>query len=225
MVDALLSNADWKHQRAGLALLEQCLLAAPVAFGQYAAVALEAALSLCSSTSARVQYQALTLLGVLCELTPVTQGDRILSIMAQAVSSSCPKISAVASLALVSYGRGLKEQAETMVVPFLQDLLSALLQGPLSLAVTNGTMVDSCAVVVQVRAIGAVAVLADAARSAFHAYYPLVMPGLLACAKLDTDNYEISQLRGAAMEAMTIVGQAIGNDNRETYLSDAEHIM
>ena len=227
MVEAMLSRNDWKHQRAGLSILEQCVHSAPVRFGPFIPTAIDAALSLynTASSSLRVQYQALMLLGVVCEHTTVTHGARILEVMVQGLASPCAKLSAAGSLALVSYGRGVKETAETMLVPFLQDVLSALIHGPLSLPISKGTLVDSSAVVVQVRAIGAVAVLADSSGTAFRSYYPQVMPGLLACAKMDSNHEEILQLRGAALEAMTIVGQAIGDDNLEMYLYDAGQVM
>lgn len=227
MVEAMLSQNDWKHQRAGLSILEQCMYSAPVRFGPFVPIAIDAAIALyhTTSSSVRVQYQALMLLGVICDHTTVTNGARILEIMVQALASSCAKLSAAGSMALVSYGRGVKEIAETMLVPFLQDVLLALIHGPLSLPVTKATVVDSSAVVVQVRAIGALAVLADSSGTAFCSYYPQVMPGLLACAKMESNNDEILQLRGAALEAMTIVGQAIGDDNLEIYLHDAEEVM
>ena len=224
MVETLLSNKnDWKQQRAALSILEQCLFAAPVTFAQYVPVAVETALKLATtSDNLRVQFQAVVLLGALCEADSALDGDirgqygaRILQVFAQMVQCKCSKIAAVACLSLVSYCRGGGDvvNGATLVVPFLKEMLMALVTGPLSWDVS-----ESGAVAVKIRAIGAVACLAQSSEDAFCPFYSNVMPGLLGCTQLPSPSYEMSRLRGAAMEAATIVGQAVSESNRK-YLS------
>jgi hypothetical protein len=154
----------------------------------------------------------------------------MLQVIAKGASSSCYKVASAACMALVSYCRGGRDKnpdfdVSTIVVPYLQDILMALVSKPLSLEVTKGNAVDSGALTVQVRAIGAVACLAEASGEAFAPFYGNVMPGLLTCAQIQSNNYDISQLRGAAIEAMTIVGQAIGESHVDLYVPDAEKVM
>lgn len=213
MVETLLVNKEWKHQRAALSILEQCLYAAPVTFLSHLPITVQTAVRLASSDNMRVQFQAVILLGALCgaDIRGVdirTQyGARILQELVTMVQHPCTKISAVACLTLVSYCRGgdiVKDRA-SLVVPYLKDLLMALVTGPLSQ--DNGA--------VKIRAIGAVACLAEAAGEAFVPFYGDVMPGLLGCTQLPSPSYEMSRLRGAAMEAATIVGQGVSESNRK----------
>lgn len=237
LVERLLSNTgDWKSLRAALSVLEQCLYAAPVTFAQHVPVALEAALSLSNAqNNVRVQYQALILLGALCDedtdcLLRQQHGGRILEAAARLVSSPCSKVSSIASAMVVSYCRGgdiPSDKKNELVVPFVRDSLLALVTGPLSVQVVQGAVVNSGALVAQVKAIGAVACLAEACDEAFVSYYADVMPGLFGIVQTSFNgtNQEVAQLRGAAIESMTIVGQAIGEDSRDVYVSDAEKIM
>jgi len=221
MVESLLANNEWKQQRAALSILEQCLFAAPVTFAQHVPVAVETALQLAStSENVRVQFQAVVLLGALCEADEDLDGNirakygpRILQVLARMVQCPCSKIAAVACLSLVSYCRGGGAvDGETLVVPYLKELLMALVTGPLSWDVAQ-----SGTVAVKIRAIGAVACLAQSAEEAFVPYYGDVMPGLLGCTQLPSQSYEMSRLRGAAMEAATIVGQAVSESNRKHF--------
>jgi hypothetical protein len=226
-------NGDFKLPRAGLVALQCCLVATPVSFAPHMSVALEAALSLfANSSNARVQFQGIFLLGVLCESGAHKDeireqyGARLWQTLAQAAQSPCTKIAAMACLSMVSYCRGdpsdkTEVDGERFVVPYLTNVLQALVSGPLSFELTH-----SGAVVVKVRAVGAVACLAQASGPDFVTYYADIMPGLLACAQLSSGgSYEVSRLKGAAIEAATIVGQALGEDHRDVFVGDAEQIM
>ena len=90
--------------------------------------------------------------------------------------------------------------------------MAALTQGPLSL---QGT--DPGSITVRVRAMGAAACLAEAMGEVFVQYYSGLMPGLLASAQLAT-----IELAGAAVEAATIVGQAVG---KEIFQADAQQLL
>ena len=243
LVESLLQNSnsnDWKRQRAGLSMMEACLTSAPVSFTPHAPVAMEAALGLATAAQPlRVQWQALRLLGVLCE-TDVTLEQttvrqhyclRILQCLSQAVQSPCSKVSSLACLAIVSFCRGgaaagkgiSNDDSPHPVTQYLSDLLQSLVAGPLSLDVSNRG-----AVVVKIRAIGAVACLAEASGEAFAPFYASIMPGLLTCSQMQhRGSHEMTQLIGAAIESATIVGQATEADEttRAHYVTDAQQIM
>ena len=110
-------------------------------------MAVEAALHLATtSQNPRVQFQAMVLLGALCEADESLGGEiraansgRLLQAMAGLVSSKCTKVAAIACLAFVSYCRGgqssSKQGDESLVVPFLKDILLSLVTGPLSMEI------------------------------------------------------------------------------------------
>eukprot|EP00978_Attheya_sp_CCMP212_P011165 scaffold27362_cov51-Attheya_sp.AAC.5 len=250
------SDGNWQKQRAALSILEQCLTAAPVAFVSYATVAVEAALQLAGAGSnVRVQYQAIQLIGSMChadnamsesdDTDPSTDSPgmhirerfspRLLEAISQLVQSPCSKVSSHACLAIVSYCRGGNGKEDcgvtvksTLLVPYLQNVLQALVVGPLSidLLAPSGTA-DTGSVTTQSRAIAAVACLANASGSEFAPFYDNIMPGLLRCATFGLNNitpngvtlvshsnlpvYELSLLRGSAIVSATIVGQAISD--------------
>ena len=256
LIEALMNAPEWRNHRAALSILERCLEAAPVTFAQHVPVAVEAALNLASAatSNARVQLQALQLLGALCchdtveddpnyspsaNATPVQvrsqYGGRILQVASTLVASPCAKVSAHACLVLVSFCRGGsgKDNCGVSVpkdglVPYLQDVLMALASGPLSLDVSDPAKVNGGAVTVLVRAINAVACLADAAGADFAPYYNNIMPGLLGCSQfgLQIDpnggvraagasaglSHDFATLRGSAIESATIVGEAVENE-------------
>jgi hypothetical protein len=211
---------DSARARVGLALLDCALTATPVSLTPHLPIVLQAAAALTtSSNSPRTQYQAIRLLGGLCAthsdlIRPSSQV--ILERLAGAVASPCTKVSATASEALVSFCRADGSSPEIMaetLAPFLSDLLTVLIQGPLS---WTGT--DSGSVAVRVRAIGATACLAEASGDAFgSSFYTRIMPGLLATCQLNS-----TDLAGAAMEAATLIGQAVG---KETFQSDAQQLL
>jgi hypothetical protein len=221
LVQQLLSSENWKHARAGLAMLECGLAATPVSLVPFLPVMVQAATSLSASNNVRVQWQAIRLLGVLGEASDPSirqsYGQVILEKLAVALRSPCNKVSAMASLGIVSFCRGAGERqdledAAQYVQPFLEDLLESLVNGPLS---SNAT--DTGSVTARVRAMGATACLAEASGDSFSAYYGNIMPGLLASAQLPS-----VELAGAAVEAATIVGQAVGLD---LFRNDANQLL
>ncbi len=249
-VEALLKSTEWQNLRAGLTILEACLNASPHSFAAHVPVAVEAALSFSTHQCVRVQYQAIQLIGSLCQADNVLSsegggivvrekyGKRILQSFAHHLSSQCPKIISHACLGIVSFCRGEngKENASTTlsvdshILPYLGDVLSAISIGPLSRDVASS-------VVLYIRAFGSIACLADVAGSNFAPFYDKVIPGLMECTSFGIQrhvnctvsatgptSHEIVALRGAAIEAATIVGQAIGDDDIRFH-SEAEKIM
>lgn len=199
------------NSRVGLAVLECALAATPVALSQHLPVVLKAATTLADSTNLRTQHQAIRLLGALYEThaTDLSSSSQlVLTKLAGALASRCTKVSAMASQALVSICRNAPEATTS----YLSDLLTVLIQGPLS---WTGT--DPGSITVRVRAIGATACLAQASGEAFQEYYSLIQPGLLGT--LQAPSMDLAE---AALEAATIIGQAVG---RDVFQSDAKKLL
>eukprot|EP00536_Pseudo-nitzschia_multiseries_P016082 jgi/Psemu1/292348/fgenesh1_pg.1016_\ len=228
-------NADWKHARAGLAILEAGLIAAPVALAPHVPEIIGSVANILGGDSTgtnqhpRVRYQAIRLMGTICETHPSVRRDHgqiILERSASALGSPVSKLSAMASRVISSYCRGgtdviskdgagmddEEELKEQCLVPFLPNILNALIQGPLS----NNDF-DTGSVAVRVRAMNATACLAEACDEAFHPYYSHVMPGLLASVQLPQVD-----VATAALQSLTILGQAVG---KEMFESDAKQVL
>jgi len=250
LVDILLASPSWQNQRAVLSILERCLAAAPVTFVPHVGATVDVALRLIQSSSKRVQYQALQLLGALCcantvesEEQPVaTQpilvrenyGNKILEAIAHLIQSPCTKVASHACLTVVSYCRGGNGQGDCLIpiekdliVPFVGNLLEAL-KVPLSVDMSQQDVSEG-SLTVLIRAIGAIACLADASGEAFLPHYG-IMEGLKATMKTcpNARTHEMAMLRGAAIEAASIVGQAVAGpegENVSLYANDASEIM
>mmetsp|Transcript_26074 Transcript_26074/g.53613 ORF Transcript_26074/g.53613 Transcript_26074/m.53613 type:complete len:1200 (-) Transcript_26074:141-3740(-) len=216
---------NWRHTRAALAILESGLVAAPVALAPHVPEILSSAAALAGAEqqNPRVQYQAIRLLGAICETHPSVRRDHgrmILEPTAAALASPVSKLSSMASQVISSYCRSgeddddlsEEENKKHCLVPFLPDLLKALIQGPLSL---NEASTGS--VTVRVRAMNATACLAEASEEAFCPFYADVMPGLLMCAQLPQVD-----VATAALQSLAIVGQSVG---KEMFLSDATQVL
>lgn len=250
LVETLLSSNQWQQVRAGLSMLEICLTSTPFSFAVHVPVAVEAALSFSANPCVRVQFQAVQLLGALCRSDTIGESpsgrpmleirkqhsNRILAAFAQLLHS-CSKVVGHVCLAIVSYCRGGngKENAgmpidKALVLPYIGDLLARIGSGPLSLNVADN--VD-----VFIRAFASIACLADVSEEEFTPFYNTVMPGLLECAgyglERDANNNisgrgssadEIVSLRGGAIEAASIVGQAVGA-SQGIFHADAEKLM
>ena len=199
-----------------------------------------------SASTLRLQYHCLVLLGVTCESgvlggggsggggsSSSINGDEsyhdlvadprlVWQALARASQSPCTKVASLACAAMVSYARSFPNAAsiQKSVLPYVADLLNCL-SVPLSLDVepTVGR------IVVKIRALGAVACLAQACGRHFAPYYSAVMPGLLAYAMggpassssspLAASAHERARLKGAAVQAATMIGQSMVQDEQD----------
>lgn len=223
LLDPSASN-NWRHVRAGLAILESGLVAAPVALAPHVPEILQSAASLAGGDEQhpRVRYQAIRLLGAICETHPSVRRDHGQTILERTVAtlgSPVSKLSSMASQVIASYCQcgedddvDDEETKQQCLVKFLPDLLNALIHGPLSL-----TDVSSASVAVRVRAMNATACLAEASEDAFCPFYAHVMPGLMACSQVPQVD-----VASAALQSLTIVGQAVG---KEMFHSDAAQVL
>ena len=226
LVDDLV-RGPWKEIVSGLALLELLVEGSRYALGNKIVTAVDMALDFAGREDPRVQFQALQLLGVVCHSDATVEirskfGQRMLQVVARAVASPCPRISSQACLVLVSFCRGSGNGEASMVesthlLPYLGDILGSISSGPLSLPTTcNGNHV--C----YIRAFAAIACLANVVGAEFSSFYGNVMPGLLQCTTFSLERDGAGKiiggatgldaviLRGAAIEAATIIGQAVG---------------
>jgi len=209
-------NSNWRHKRAGLAILESGLVAAPVALAPHVPEILNSAASLTGVNTTpqhpRVQYQAIRLMGAICETHPSVcrdNGQTILERTAAALGSPVSKLSSMASQVISSYCRcGADDDVDDdqgrqqSLVQFLPDILKALIHGPLSI-----NDVSTGSVTARVRAMNATACLAETSEEDFRPFYAHVMPGLISCIQLPQ-----SEVASAALQSLTIVGQAVGKD-------------
>ena len=199
MADATL---DWKALRGAMVALQSAAIALPISFAQYSSVVLRWALRQCQSAHSVLQYNALVLLGLLMDgNVDKEQLSFIVDALSHLVRSSVVKVASTAACCVVSLARGANE-----IKPFVSMLLDALSSVPVH-------------PVSQVRAVGAVAALAQVCQEDFIPYYAGVMPGLLS---LLSQPQSEERLRNAALETATIVGQAVGPD---TFQSDAVHLL
>jgi len=228
----LAPTASWKDQCAGLCLLSivlsTCSECGDAERDSSAQGLFQAALQLYSVDHPRVKFSVLALIGEMCIADNDSRNIRrshagvMLEVIANAFTSSLNKLTCCACLALVSFcraGNGTEDCADDSVnelcaetlTPHTQWILKPLMEGPLR---SNNT-------VLLIRSIGAVACVASAIGKDFISYYPHVMPGLLTCA---TGEQNDVMLRGCALEAATIVGQAVGKDC-QLFQPDATTIM
>lgn len=199
-VEILFQSTEWQNLKAGLTILEACLTSSPHAFAVHIHVAIEAALNFCNHPCVRVQYQAIQLIGSLCEYDGITSGSgiggvesavvelrkdygqRILHSISQLLSSKCSKVACHACLSIVSFcrgGKGIGKNGSSLVdssyiLPYVGDVLQAIATGPLSLDVLSN-------VVLYIRAFASIACLADVVGTEFAQYYDNIVPGLLQC--------------------------------------------
>jgi hypothetical protein len=227
-------SKDWRRICAGLRMIEACVAFAPISFSSQVPVAINAALSLSTAPQPiRMQFQALRLIGVVCEsensansdLIRQNYGVPILRCLARALKSPCAKVSALACQAIVSFARMQVGDSSTDANPvgeYLSDLLQSLVEGPLSNAA-----LDRGSIVVKIRAIGAIACLAESSGEAFVPFYSTVMPALFACSQIPPASPEAWQLISAAIEGVTVVGQSIAPDEtiKCQYIQSAEQLM
>jgi hypothetical protein len=218
----LQSTDDWRNVRAGLATLEACLVATPLSLAQFVPDVVKAATTVREHIyNPRVQYQAVRLLGALCETHPSVRelyGQVILSPMIKALSSPVSKVSAMASMGVVAYCRGNADgrrdddlDAPQFLIPYLAELIQSLLH-PLSV---NEFNVGS--VTVKVRAMNAVSCLAQASAKAFEPFYSQIKAGLMTSMQVPQED-----IATAALQSLTIVGQAVGKD---LFLDDATMVL
>jgi hypothetical protein len=219
-----------------LAALRCCAWAAPVSFLPHVETAMEWALNKSNVRGhgqnvlvLQERREAVTLLGVLVEQYPTLRFDYASRILGQANSTLSEVLSVTtlttsyASLviatcrAIVSFCRGgsaapgkLNQELvdAALLLPHLPSLIPSLL------LLLQRTSSNLC---VYKQAISTIASLAQVVESEFRGYYTSVMPSLLqfiiSPQTVCTSPSNLPELRGTALEAASIVGQAVDDVN------------
>jgi hypothetical protein len=245
LIQQMVSSADWTMQKSGLEALVRVSSASPVSFTVHRDATVTMALTALDSANVRVQYQAMQLLGCLCNKTgeadaksiQSTHGNAIASKLGPLISSPCLKVSDAACAVLISFCRGSSNDSvieSSQIQPMLPTLLGAISTGVLA---RMSQCEEEGVCVLAVGGINALACVADASKEHFAAYYSAYMPGLMSCMTMNLDqatgntlsrNLEdngASNVRGAAMEAATIVGASVGGKDFPQFVTDAGQMM
>ena len=217
------------------------MLGSPVSFKKFASTTVAAACSCATDANARVQFQALQLLGCLCNKHKLYKLQEafpreILTSICSLMCSPCMRISNHACNALISFCRadGSENCVESdLLLPYLEGILRALGDGPLSSASKVGSVEGAEALMIA--GINALACVADVVGREFQPHYASFMPGLLSCVKLGLDEHArpvnpredsvMAILRGTAIEAASIMGEAVGGNESQDFLRDATSLM
>jgi hypothetical protein len=215
----------------------QCLVeATPRALGASGFIhATQMALTAQNSPAPSVQYQAVRLLGFLCEC-PAAENDetavapwfpKILEALTCAVHSKETAIVALACRAMVSYIRPPESSSSSRpILRYLPDVIQALVTGPLQARPDDSAIASDY--VVQIRAVetlGALAAsLSEQSAEAMRPFYAHVMPGLLSYTFVlmqpRVHEYALSRA-GASVEAATLWGPA----DPDAFAGDAERLL
>lgn len=219
--------------KIGFSILRTVLQVAPVSVQPHIPTMVQACLHHASNShtsSARIHYQILELWGDMAhtQSLPTEALPSILESLAMTISTTTTssKIPARACRTLTFVAQYHAED----LTPILEagdgfsQLWQVLIQGPLSLPHTTPG-----ALAVKVRAVGAIAGLAQACHSSSSSssdgslftpqYYAHLMPGLVGLLLDPTTPHE---LQTASLEAVTLVGQAVGVD---LFGSDAHSLL
>jgi len=244
-VQSLVTSSAWQNQKAGLEVIRTLLSASPVSSNQIVESSVTTAVQAFSTGHVRVQYQALTLLGAICNRTSevsassvqTVHAQSIVQVVKQALTSECIKVSHAACGVIISFCRGSSNDnviSPETVAPLLPQLLSGIAAGVLA---RMNRCEEEGVCVLAVAGINALACVADAAGQAFEPHYAEFVPGLLACMTMNMnaatgntvsrsmEENGASSVRGAAMEAVTLVGAAVGGRECAVFVRDAEVVM
>eukprot|EP01091_Cochliopodium_minus_P017432 TRINITY_DN6828_c0_g1_i1.p1 TRINITY_DN6828_c0_g1~~TRINITY_DN6828_c0_g1_i1.p1 ORF type:complete len:1109 (-),score=350.97 TRINITY_DN6828_c0_g1_i1:38-3364(-) len=211
-VPQLLSNkSNWVHRYVGQQIL--CIMgdACEEQLKQVLSNALQMILGGCSDEHPRVRYAACNTLAQLCsDFQPVFQRDypeQIVNAFISMMKDPIPKIAAHGASSVVNFCEGVKAKyVEKWVDPFMQVLLVMLQGGKL---------------IVQEEVLSAIASLALTVKNSFIGYYDKLMPLLKNILKNATGK-ELRQLRGKAIECVTMMAVAVG---KEKFMQDAKYII
>ncbi|GMH49699.1 hypothetical protein TL16_g00584 [Triparma laevis f. inornata] len=222
-------GTSWQSKRALLAVLERLFEACPVASKSHALQAVNLATE--PSPNPRVIHQSLQLLGCLCNKSYVDQSDpKVLEFISNSLTST-GKVVKHACAALISYCKGGTGCTKENLLPFLQPVMSRLQTGPLSHVNTTS---NPGSPPILAAGISSIAAVASVVEEAFEPFYG-VTAGLIqvismgitaegACGNANEPS-EMQTLRGKALEAFSIVGEAVGGKDCGPFVQDANNVM
>jgi hypothetical protein len=183
-------------------------------------IVVEALIPLLADEHPRVRYAACNAIGQMSsDFGPTLQKKChevvIPSLLERAVDLSCPRVSAHALAAFVNFC----EDCPKNIISIYLDRIMEKMQWILDQ--TFNQLLASRKKIVLLQVITTVASIADSAQEHFSNYYAQLMPPLKYILK-NSDDKELTELRGKTMECVSLIGLAVG---REIFSNDIHEIM
>ena len=218
-VQAFAGNPDWAHRRAAVAGL--CRLAegssAQFIKNNYFEQSLAFLNGALSDSSPRVRYEALQTLGRFAVLFP-QQLEKLVTQFVPTVTailgdvSACDRVRGHATAALINLTNPEYCESEMLTNSgVLEPLLRTLAE---SLQNTSAAVQPFC--------LDLLGCVAHAAEDAFAPYYSSFMPGIKSIMVSTRGNPELAKLRGKAIRAVGLVGEAVG---ASVFTADAQEVL
>lgn len=135
--------------------------------------------------------------------------------MERAVDLSCPRVSAHALAAFVNFAEDCPKNIISIYLDRIMEKMQWILDQTFNQLIANRKKI------VLLQVITTVASIADSAQEHFSNYYAQLMPPLKYILK-NSDDKELTELRGKTMECISLIGLAVG---REHFSNDIHEIM
>ena len=218
-VQAFAGNADWTYRRAAVSGL--CRLAegsaAQFVKNKYFEQSLAFLTGALADTSPRVRYQAMETLGRFAALFP-QQLEQLVTQFVPAVTAilgdttACDRVRGHAAAALINLTNPENCESDMLTKSgVLEPLLRALAEA-----------LQNSSAAVQPLCLDLLGCVAHAAEDAFAPYYSSFMPGIKGIMVSTRGNPELAKLRGKAIQAVGLVGEAVG---ASIFTPDAQEVL
>ncbi|CAI7908089.1 unnamed protein product [Closterium sp. NIES-53] len=206
------TDADWKKRHAALVCLAQIAEGCTKVMSKSLESVVTMVLAAFNDPNPRVRWAAINAVGQLStDLGPDLQQQyhaRVLPALIAAMDDGAnPRVQAHATAAILNFSEAATPE---IMAPYLDQLLNKLLQ-----------LLQFGKRMVQEGSLTAIAAIADCSQEHFSKYYDGVMPYLKTVLTQAGDK-EQRMLRAKAMEAISLVGMAVGKDK---FRADAKEVM
>jgi hypothetical protein len=180
----------------------------------------EALIPLLADEHPRVRYAACNAIGQMSsDFGPTLQKKChevvIPALLERAVDLTCPRVSAHALAAFVNFAEDCPKNIMSVYLDRIMEKMQWILDQ------TFNQLLASRKKIVLLQVITTVASIADSAQEHFSNYYAHLMPPLKYILK-NSDDKELTELRGKTMECISLIGLAVG---RELFSADIHEIM
>eukprot|EP01080_Neovahlkampfia_damariscottae_P002593 gene2593-3554_t len=206
-----LGHKSWKYRHAGIMSIAQTAEGCVEQYEGELEKIVGMNVKLLSDVHPRVRYAAIQCLAqISTDFSPIIQKNfhkNVIPALLSAMDDKVPKVQSHAATAVVNF---VEESDKTDIQPYLDALLSKLLD-----------LLKSSTRFVQEQALSSIAAVADCAEDLFIKYYDYIVPFLkeiLSKAKGKNDRL----LRARAMECISLVGLAVGKDK---FGNDSQEVM
>ena len=209
-IPQFLSNAEWKHRHTGLMTISQTAEGCYEQYENHLDQIIQMVVSLFNDPHPRVRYAAIH---CSAQLSTDFQGifqekfhHLIIPALMKGMDDALPKVKAHAATAIVNF---VEECDKQFIQPYMDQLLFRLL-----------SLLKSGHRYCQEQSLSAISAVADCAEKLFMKYYNDFVP-LLKQILLQANGKEDRQLKARAIEAISLIGVAVGkeifgNDARDT---------